>query len=1248
MASTVIQTAQTDWRRRANEFRSANIPDSTWTKLYNQDITNVDNGGQPMSDAEVFAGIQSAVHGPQIQDPTRQHGGHGLFSGITDTLGNIGSDISGIVTGWPAGVESVARHFPSEVTNTAKLLDHLAKGDNNWLISHGYLKNGDRLHESWGDFATILRAMNANGSKQLLPYLPFISDAAELTSHQGRNMMMQHPVGSFLDVLPGIAKAGELATAGRDFGYVSELNGKFMKVSAEDAAPITAQYKAGLISKSTYEAALKDAAKEMPYGQNEPRFWAAGRALQKGNPVKAVVSAVGDVIPGGLGQGAFDTETLTDVTLRQRMNTIAAANGMARWQREGILRNFHIQNSEYKMSVSDWAKQTFSKSAFDGMSADRTQYLWLVAEAFVNPETGESFRNNADYNTFVDTHLTDEERGGLTAAATIAERQRREAITKGWLTNVPYSDVIYRYTGFRPTANTMIALPFDHPIVKKYNQVLAEDQAALDALQRHSQNAGTQAGADALNSYISHKQKGARYEEEMARLQASHLPGEWQAAVAAHIRSAGKQTLTKTMLAQQLNGVLKAVDNSVFEKEFERLFPNGGYDKLKSDAVKWWLDLAGKGHSPLWLQTTDVDVMDKIMAPRLRTASKLERPEHLRPKDMGVYFGDTVMDIAAALTAQQVEVMHHEFVGSYLNNYILPRSYKGEDKQREYQNAYSQAKARGAKNLPPVTKLMRDNFVPFKPSSYGLNDTDLPDTFKDLVVDKDTDKILREMVTPSKLIQMGGRVVTKGTSLYKFAVLTGVRHWAHVTFGGLAYMMLAAPLAPFEFFNAVKVMRAANGKGDVSVLDAHGLVGKTLSGLKQDYYQLGRPTWNGARISPVSGHLFLTGANMGQDVAIDWIHQAAKQGAKVAEFIPNKLSQLEEITTTMYKIMTMLSKERWGADAAGAIEAANRLYVDVNGMSMMEQRIVKQIFPFYAFTRHLFRYLMNFPVDYPVRAAILANFAEGEQQNWTSGLPRSYNMLYHIGHPNAAGDQWTIDLKNTNPFRSFANDWSMAGFTSSLSPFLSGTLSAIGVDTLSGTTQLYPGMTYNAQYGTLQATQQPGWEMSVPEAFVPQLGILDHYLKLTQSTRLMATYNKDAYQSQLYDMLNLPFIWEVKNIPYEKEVTEMRRFRAAQAAVTLVEKNPSAGNISKLMTFNAVPFDNELVAPQAAAQYYQRVAQVLAAMGEGGISPKAAARKPPTRKAQLSGAEVGTAPANPFLGGAVNVPAIPSPVPTSG
>lgn len=1135
MPLTPLQTAQNNWKRRANVFASHGIAPEYYSQLYNRDMEGVFSGKTGMSDAEIFTAVQSSVGGASISDPKAMHGTGSVFSGIADTLGNIGHDISGIITGFPGAIAHTVAHAPSEVTNTFELIDHIANSDNTWLKAHGYLQAGDHLNDSWGDFATILRAMGSQGSKQLLPYLPFITDLAGVTNGAGRASLMQHPVGAMLDVLPGLVKVGKLSVAGRDFTEAERVAGK-----------------------------------------PSPRFYAAGRALQQGNPIKAVVSAVGDIVPAG------KDDFGASMTLRARANLVGKTFGLDKLTRESIVRPFSEARDSLEYNANTFIKEKFGDNFLAQATPERMHYIYLGAHG-INPDTGEVFRSVDEALTWENTQLSDVERAGMTVARNVVAEVEAHDQAVGARDWVPSPDGLWK--DMYSTKS---------PVYKAWQQMLK----ANDKMQAAQDRGDTEA-------LMGHRAKWIEAVNKFYESRFKEIPEAWNPAIAHFIRQGAIDKVKTLMQGQELDQAIKQIRTSVWGNEYERLLGKEGYNALVGDAVRWWQGMASAGYVPLWTEHVDPSAVESVLNPGLGRLDKPTEPSRFRPKAEGIYFGESVHNIALSLTEAQTEIMRQQMVASVLRTHIIPKFTVNKGaKIREYADAIMSARNGGGYHPEArVHQLIKENYEDFDPQAFGVRPVDLgmKNNSVKLLLDKDAAKALHAMMDPNRFREMGKNWFHKGTSLYKFSVLTGPRHLAHVTFGGMMFMMGREPLAPIHFLRASKIIRGVASPED------HGLAGGMLSGLRGKVYQIGpHHHWSVA-----------TGAQYGQDLATDWIHQAGRAGKTAAEYIPNKLARLEETVMDMYRVSTYLSAKARGLNHDTALELAHKVFVDINGLSLMERTAIKQIFPFYAFTRHLFRYLFQYPVDYPLRAAIVAQFGEGEQQDWHSGLPRSYMSLFHIGHTDKNGNIVAIDLKNLNPFRSFANDFSFAGFFSSLSPWLSGPLTAVGVDTLSGTTQLYPGTTYNPQTGTLQATPPPGGMLSLTEAFVPQIGLLDHFLQLTSSTRYLAKYSPLSYRKQMYNMLNVPFVPEVINVPYQQEITEMRRFRAAQAAVTLLEQQPTKENVAKAMQWNLVPWNNQLISPAALAAYYQRVQAALQKAGRGQISPKAVTVAPPRRPAAL-------------------------------
>lgn len=1163
MALTPLQTTQKNWERRASVFRNAGISDSVWQGLYNRDMEGVYGGSQGMSDAEIFTGIQSAVHGPQIQDPQAQHGHGGILSGILDTVGNIPHDVAGIITGFPAGIAHLVAHLPSEVTNTGELLAHLAEGDNKWLQQKGYLAPGDKLHESWSDFGTILRAMGHNGNKQLLPYLPFIADLANMTSGQGRQFLMQHPVGAMLDVLPGVAKAGKMATAGRDF-------------TATDSRL------AGVVS-------------------GEKRFYAAGRALQKGNPVKALVSATGDLIPGG--RDAF----MQRMTLRQRVNHLSSVSGLDMKSVRHLAGPYAESTQEIGVQAAAYASEKFGDPMLMSITPERREFVMKVS-AGVNPDTGELFKSVEEQAQYRLEQMSAEENAMLDVAKNVSEEQRQADLARG--SHVMFTD----------TERQDYMVSKRSPIAQSWGRYLdAREQYYAKAMDHEEQKASggtttlTKKQIDA--AFLKMKQKHQMYLDTKA----THLPPEAQIAALQQVRNMAKtdaETLHDAGFysSTQLSEALRVIMHSNYIDDFQRLMGPAKTEQYVKDAVRMWNTLQQRGVKPLYIRSVEPTVVNRLIHPVV-DPRKLHTPAQDRNLVKGVFFGPSIMDVTAALTYTHVETLRQLASDALITTHIEPMFVRDKAQiHKEYVDGLIKARQAGHLKLTDTAltamadNLYKANYDDWNPESFGLRRAATHQIGESRAIEKNAAQQLRVLTgvdKPALSAVTGNKIIRSGTSLYKFSVLTGPRHLAHVGLGGLAFMMGRVPFAPTHFLTAARLMR-----GEVSP-EVYGLQGLTLSGLRGRVYEVGRTD-----LEKVWHHGF--GAQLGQDLAAEGIHEAKQKAIDAATYIPNKLAKLEETIMDMYRVSAFLSYRGKGLATDAALEQAHKVFVDINNMSVMERTVIKQLFPFYAFTRHLFRYLFTYPVDYPVRAAIMSNFGESEQQDWTNGLPRSYMSLFWLGQPDTKGNVVAIDTKNVNPFRSFANDFSFAGFFSSLTPFLTGPLNAVGVDTLSGTTQLYPGVSYNPQTGSLQATPPPGGLLTLAESFVPQVGLLDHYLQLSQSTRSLAKFSPLSYRKQLYNMLNMPFVPEVINVPYQQEITEMRRFRAAQAALTTVQKNPSAINIAKLMEWNRIPFNNQLFPPQVLAAYYKAIQESLQKANLGYISPKAVTKAPPKRPATLA------------------------------
>jgi hypothetical protein len=411
-----------------------------------------------------------------------------------------------------------------------------------------------------------------------------------------------------------------------------------------------------------------------------------------------------------------------------------------------------------------------------------------------------------------------------------------------------------------------------------------------------------------------------------------------------------------------------------------------------------------------------------------------------------------------------------------------------------------------------------------------------------------------------------------GNKVFKMAVLTGPRHIAHVAFGGLAFGLMREPGMLLKLPQALHMLKT----------------GEAPLAVTQDMYN----------VASLHADQILNYAS-GRQLAAFLKQHWDQTGIHPIE----GMAKLENHISNMYRVSAMLSGEARGLTHEAALQSAYKVFVDMDGMAPIERVTFRHILPFYAFTRHLFRYLFTYPVDYPIRALILTKFAEQEQTDWNSGLPRKFQQLFFMGTPDSKGNVMSVDFKSINPFRSFVNDFSMSGFFQTLSPFITAPFEAAGFNTLQGVGQLYPQIAYDATQGSLVA-QRPakGWAVALQQ-FIPEFGALDHFVQITDNMKQLKKSNPQAYRRALFSQLNLPFAWGKVNVPFEQAKAEMNRYRAAQMAVTSATK--AGGSFGQANRYNLVPYGGTLVDPRALQQYWQTLNAELAKAGMQGVSPKA-------------------------------------------
>jgi hypothetical protein len=492
--------------------------------------------------------------------------------------------------------------------------------------------------------------------------------------------------------------------------------------------------------------------------------------------------------------------------------------------------------------------------------------------------------------------------------------------------------------------------------------------------------------------------------------------------------------------------------------------------------------------------------------------------------------------------------------------------------------------------------------------------------FKNILTNGQED-LLKEQMVPkylsdpilsmhkSKPIGLFGKAFKGTTNAFKYAVLVGPRHSIHVMFSNGMFIALddmkaASPSRLVEAWNMMKdpanwpagLQRGLGiGLGD-DILNRDGTINtdalKRLGVKAEDIHALQQGKTLGRMIKELPKNIaspfrhfeeFVTDFSRaleylyGRDKTIGGDENIRAAEAQV-EYAKSLRAPGVKNTALLGKAQKALERAKQGAMDAGGHEAGLnqvlKVLMDIDGMSPFERQTMRQIMPFYPFTRQILRYMAKFPAEHPMKAAVLAAVGRIEMQDAASGLPTNMMSLFPITGTDSNGNALFIDTKNMNPFRS-ANGlapWTMAGFLSELNPMLTAPIESRGFNTLTATPELYPNLTVDPNTGDLVSKPSQNVVQTVAENIFPQLQTIDAMLGYNKQLQQIRQNDPEAYARVIWNNLNMPFTTGTRNIAnarirYARNLYNVAASQASQAV--------KSGDVSSL-NYNYVPYGGNI------------------------------------------------------------------------
>lgn len=657
------------------------------------------------------------------------------------------------------------------------------------------------------------------------------------------------------------------------------------------------------------------------------------------------------------------------------------------------------------------------------------------------------------------------------------------------------------------------------------------------------------------------------------------------AASMAELEKTFKQKIADAQAATSREDFLKVLGGDNAEKSLAA---------IEQDAIHDWSQMVQAGYHPIWFHKIGVKEAENMTFGSVRPMAS---GKYLSAAEVDhvLDYSKREMDIGLLLPATAMEFLRSEATKQFVD-YMITKS--------GAVTTVAKVTADLQKRFPEwgpdeIEAEIKQNFADFKPSEYSDHFDEGVNYLMPKGIKEGFDRLDRGM---SRF--PGAKLHRKGMKVFKVTTLSGPRHLVHVMFGGLVMQGIREPGAVlYEIAHPLEVFKASR----------QGILPPEVARL-MDSQSFKEQILQGHYEETIDA---LTQVRAGKKLA-EWLQESMQEGeADISDLgrkmirpvdeVMQRLNNIENATTDFYRAAVFLNDVKHGANVETALAVAHKTLIDVSNMSPFEQTIVKQIFPFWTFTKHIMRYVFTLPADHPIRAAILANVSQqvaAQGKGWTD--PLRLQRLFFLGAPDSKGRVETMDMSNLNPFRSMSSVFTIAGFLSGLAPELQTGLRILGINPLTGVPSLHQNFSYNAYTGTRQAVRPSLSPFDWIQSFVPESEIADHFLLLTDSMRTLKRTNPEAYARSFWQEINFPFALAPINIYDIRAKSAQGQYLDAQDAVSNAMRT---GDVSRIRTFDAVPFEGRLYDANQVANYIQYFDNLFP-----GLAPRADITKPRTRR----------------------------------
>lgn len=1112
---------------------SRTLSSPVYNALQAYDQIRLQRGQAPLSQA-LTADVSTAAETGQAQAPNPEP------SNIFEAGLNDIKQIVGAVPAIPGQIVNTLQQLP-DINNRVAQIQQQAKGDLGQELS-GYLQ---------------LPGINM---------IPGTYTASNLVKGD-YGQLLQHPVMTALDVLPYANKLAEAAPAVR----AAEAEAADVAARQSEAAGIPVAPKQVRSIPTALTRTVDD------LGQVQPNILGRG--------INAITDALAQTKPGQLAQEAWSP----DARLAARIVNDVQADLVDQMSPSGkrftedpqvmLMRN--IQDIGNKYPLDEAAKTQVTEHMMDpvnhpldtaNMSADQLAYRDAIqdytdrAKVVLNPDQSlvdrpwyggeETFTSSQAKRLDLQDNRLNEYQQGLNT------RRFNEQKLAGFQSKLADTDTGKLLDNLQPlrrtdpVANRFVYFMKAEDYGRALGQLRGMKGAKWDAVFGDLNRNAIRSDLNALNetvktltSYKSYTDRGLQ--SRMARADAARrriTPARWGGvqdaetkAALSRLVSADDYRVANGIDDQALQNYLTYIDQG----DMTSLLGNspvthGDYLGAVNEAKQTVADMAAKGiEPPVFLHRVSPDMAKQMDFPSVFGTKTT--PSSL--KDRGIDLTPYVPDYQVALKHQAFEFLHRRAIDETMSR--LDATF-GRTKTDLWNELKPQVDARLARN-PSLnvnaemerllkrngwTRFETETYTPWQKSASTIAGTE------DRYIPSAIANNLKRMSDPSKFVATFDPIM----KAFRTSVLPLSPRWlVNNIFGGLFMMMGETdPLALAKMGEAWKMVQSGEFEN--------------LPGLRNRGASDIAPEEMTQQIAKMTDHdkvSALYNYKGGQFIRrlID-----SNGGSKFLSTYGKTIQGIYNVnsfTDDLFRAMTYL-RENEKALAKGATETeasakgiamARRIMQNWDELTPLERTGLRFAFPFYGFMQHVMRYVYRYPFDHPIRTSILGSFARNELADMGTGLPQQFMSMIWLGGQDEQGNRKAINLSGANPFTIAGDSMTLAGLLGQTNPIVSSLASTLGLDPVSGTTDLYPNVKYNPETGKLEA-QQKNYLSTLVGNTVPLTNLVGDLLPTNRDFRELLATNPSAAGRQLFANAGIPSIFQTRNVPQEIIKAEKNRVDA--------------------------------------------------------------------------------------------------------